>query len=360
MPHRRKDSPYWWISYTDASGRRSRESSGTTDFKEAAAIEAKKRYEAHQQQVWGVEPSRTFDELLLPYLQETESKKSSWRDTYSALPLTDFFTGRSFETITPQDINDYKRHRRTQGLSDGTIIKELRLFSKAINHARQEWGWKIENVVSGRVPKKPPSKLRWLSRDEFDRLRKQAAKARSKDYLVDFLDLAVNTGMRLGEMLDLEWSRVDFGQRLVYLDPDQNKAVRHRSVPINNAAVQALRNQWGRHPRWVFVRVIKKYDRAEKLDSIKKSFNKACDDAGIKGVTRHTLRHTCAAWMVQAGVPLRTIADVLGHADIRTTMIYAHLAPENAHAGVAALDKIQRDQIVTDASESAPKTANSS
>lgn len=371
MPHKRKDSPYWWISYTNAGGQRTRESSGTEDYKEAVALESRKKYEAHQQQAWGTEPARTFDELLLGYLQETAArKKSHERDLYSAAPLTAYFTGKLLADITAQDINNYKRHRRDYGvrghngeklrpLADGTIIKELRLLSSAINHARNEWGWKIDNVVTGRVPAKPPSRLRWLTRDEYNALHHQASQGRAKAYLPDFLDIAVNTGMRLKEIMALEWNRVDFGQRLVYLAPDNNKSGRHRAVPLNDTAVRALRNQWGRHPRWVFVRIIKKHQRAEPLGSIKKSFNHACATAGIQNVTRHTLRHTCAAWMVQAGVPLRTVADILGHTDISTTMIYAHLAPENARAGVSVLDDLQRDQIVTTAGKNAPNSANS-
>ena len=71
MPYKRKDSAVWWVFYIDASGKRVRRSTGTTDRKEAEALEAKWKLEAYHQQQWDKPPSRTFDELMLRYLKET-------------------------------------------------------------------------------------------------------------------------------------------------------------------------------------------------------------------------------------------------------------------------------------------------
>ena len=71
MAYRRKDSPYWWVKYTDASGKRTDRSTGTTDRREAQALEAKWRLEAHQMRQWGVQPEHTFDELMVAYLKAT-------------------------------------------------------------------------------------------------------------------------------------------------------------------------------------------------------------------------------------------------------------------------------------------------
>lgn len=372
MPFARKNTPYWWISYTNASGQRTRESTGTTDFKEASALEAKRRYESHQQKTWSAEPARYYDEMMLGYLRETAGKKTHDRDIHAAKHLTKHFTGRILNNLTPQDINDYKRARRAQGvtnhkgqhirpLADGTLIKELATLSAAINHARREWGWDIKNIVSGRTPKKPKSKLRWLTQAEYTALIDAAKQQkRAADYLPDLICLAVNTGMRKQELLNLEWNRVDLGNRLIYLRPDDSKSQTYRSVPINDTATQLLRSRWGRHNKWVFTHHIARSDTEQKINSVKRSFAAATHHAGLAGVTIHTLRHTCAAWLVQAGVPIRTVSDILGHTDVRTTMIYAHLSPENVHSGVARLDGIQCDQNVPTARETVPITANHS
>ena len=77
------------------------------------------------------------------------------------------------------------------------------------------------------------------------------------------------------------------------------------------------------------------------MQSIKRSWATACRRAGIEDFHIHDLRHTCAAWLVSAGVALTEIRDLLGHSTIRMTERYAHLAPENIRAAVAALDVIE-------------------
>jgi hypothetical protein len=72
--------------------------------------------------------------------------------------------------------------------------------------------------------------------------------------------------------------------------------------------------------------------------SVNNSFPAACRRAGIENFRPHDMRHTCAAWLVQAGVSIREVAELLRHSDIRVTMRYAHLAPDNVRAAVSALD----------------------
>jgi integrase len=71
---------------------------------------------------------------------------------------------------------------------------------------------------------------------------------------------------------------------------------------------------------------------------VQRSFGTACERAGIADFRFHDLRHTCAAWLVQVGVPLTEVRDVLGHSTIKMTERYAHLAPENVRAALALLE----------------------
>ena len=77
MPHKRKRSRYWWVSYIDPSGKRVRRSTGTTDRKEAEALEAKWKLEAFRVQQWEEQPSRSFEELMVAYLNATQQEKRS-------------------------------------------------------------------------------------------------------------------------------------------------------------------------------------------------------------------------------------------------------------------------------------------
>ncbi|MGY6215904.1 tyrosine-type recombinase/integrase [Methylolobus aquaticus] len=340
MPYKRKDSPIWWVSYTDASGRRLRRSTGTTDRKEAAGLEAKWKLEAFRLEKWDEEPTRMFDELMLAYLQGPSlAKRSSERDRSSAKHLFPFFTGRELAKICGADVRAYIAMRQKAGVVAGTINKEIALIRGALNWARKELEWDVPNAFAGRKLREPPGRMRWLTRPEAACLITAAGNEPKSAHLVDFIVLSLHTGMRSGELLGLEWSRVDLQANLVYLHAEHQKNGKIGSVPINRDAREALRSRARFRAThcpgspWVFA-----HESGERLASIHTGFYGACRRAGITDFRPHDLRHTCAAWLVQAGVPIREVAEVLRHSDIRITMRYAHLAPENARAAVSALE----------------------
>lgn len=344
MLHKRKDSPYWWISYTDASGKRARRSSGTSDRKEAEALAAKWRLETFQAKQWGKQPSRTFDELMLAYLKATEDeKRSAERDKYSAKHLYQFFTGHQLEVLKGSDIRAYIEVRKSEGAAQGTVNREIGLFSSAINYARNEWDWEIPNPVMGKRLREPEGRIRWLTKEEAVQLVAAAGTDPRATHLPDLIRLGVNTGMRKGEMLGLEWRRVDLKANLVHLGAEHTKAGKRRSVPLNDEARSALLNRARFRAEhcpsspWVFTN-----RKGERIESVKTSFSSACEIAGIEDLTVHDLRHTCAAWLVSAGASLIEVRELLGHSTIRMTERYAHLAPDNVRNAVARLDERSR------------------
>ncbi len=344
MLHKRKDSPFWWISFTDASGKRARRTSGTSDRKEAEALAAKWRLETFQAKQWGKQPSRTFDELMLAYLKATENeKRSAERDKYSAKHLYQFFTGHQLETLKGSDIRAYIEARKSEGAAQGTVNREIGLFSSAINYARNEWDWELPNPVMGKRLREPEGRIRWLTKEEATQLVVAAGTDPRATHLPDLIRLAVNTGMRKSEMLGLEWLRVDLKANLIHLGAEHTKAGKRRSVPLNDEARSALLSRANFKARycpdspWVFTN-----RKGERIESVKTSFNSACEIAGIENFTVHDLRHTCAAWLVSAGASLIEVRDLLGHSTIRMTERYAHLAPENVRNAVARLDERSR------------------
>lgn len=141
------------MDLSDASGKRVRRSTGTTKRKEAKALEAEWKLDTHQQQQWGVQQARTFDELMMNYLRETQmEKRSAERDRYSTKQLRSAFTTISVDEIGPTEIAEYKRMRKMDGVKQSAVAKELQLLSPAINHARREWGWDVPNAVQGGCP----------------------------------------------------------------------------------------------------------------------------------------------------------------------------------------------------------------
>ncbi len=345
MPHRRKNSPYWWASFTDASGKRVRCSTGTTNRKEAEALEAKFRLEAYKVAKWGEQPVRAYDEMMLLYLEATKSKRSHQRDLDAAKHLTSFFRGRSMGELKGSAIWAYQQYRLEQISSKGpikpaTVNRETALLSSAISHARNELDWDIPNPVIGRALAEPEGRDRHLS---FAQLTTLIGIARAKyPYLADFIELATQTGCRKQEILGLEWERVDLTRELFYLQGEHTKSAKRRSVPINQTARAVLvrrlafRSENCPHSPWVFT-----HSDGKRIKDLRRSFTTACRKAGIWDFRIHDLRHTCASLAISEGVPLAAIRDLLGHSSVTVTERYAHLKPEAAREAVAVLDRLQ-------------------
>ncbi|TCT21173.1 tyrosine-type recombinase/integrase [Thiobaca trueperi] len=339
--YRRPDSPNWWASYTDASGQRVRCSTGATDRQEADALLAKWKLEAHREKQWGEQPSRTFDELMIGYLKASEADKRPsgfQRDKEIVRNLRQHFGGLELTALTPALVRRYVDQRRVQ-VTNGTVNRELCVLSSAINYARREWEWDIPNPVPGRKLRTPEGRIRWITREESKRLLDEASREPQAPHLVDFIRLAINTGCRKGELLGLEWKRIDLRAGLIHLEADHTKTLKRRSVPINADAREAILSRAQFRMRhcpaspWVFC-----HEDGSRVLDVKRSFTTARKRAGIEDFRVHDLRHTCAAWLVSAGVPLTAVRDLLGHTTVKMTERYAHLAPENVRAAVALLE----------------------
>lgn len=346
MPYRRKDSPVWWVSYRLPNGKRIRCSTGTTDRREADALEAKWKLEAYRARHWDERPETTFETLMLRYLTDTASKRSAATDRYRARSLRRHFAGRIMDRLDPPAIRAYVQARRGEGVADATINRELALLSSAIGHVNRELELTLPNPVKGRLLKEPEGRTRWITREEAERLIEAAGQARRVPFLADFITVALYTGCRKEELMGLEWARVDLSANLLRLDAEHTKAGKRRSVPLCDTARAALirraafRAAHCPDAPWVFV-----YSDGHRTRDIRHAFRVACEQAGISDFRIHDLRHTCAAWLVTAGAPLAEIRDILGHSTVMMTERYAHLSPENLRTALARLDGAGHDSV---------------
>lgn len=339
MPFKRKDSPIWWVSFTDPSAKRVRRSTGTTNRKEAAAIEAKWKLDAFEQRYWSKQPERSFEEVVLGFLRENADKRSAHKDRQHTRQLWKSFSGTTMNGLTGADVRAHTARRREDGVSNATINRELEVLSAAINYANREWDWQLPNPVSGRKLKEPEGRVRWITRAEAIALIKAAESEPKAPHLADFIRLALNTGCRSGELLGLEWRRVDLQAGLIHLEAQHTKSGKRRAVPLNRAARAAIVNRARFRARycpasaWVCCNW-----QGQRIRDVKRSYATACSRAGIQDFRIHDMRHTCAAWLISSGVSLPALRDLLGHSTVKMTERYAHLAPENVKAAVAVLD----------------------
>ena len=273
----------------------------------------------------------SFDQVLLAFLQARGDEKSAVRDKNAAQHLFPEFTGWLWCEIQPHHLRNYLRRRKNAGAAVSTVNKEMGLISRAARFMSEEWGHFIANPAQGLKQREPEGRVRWLTQVQAQTLVDCAGRLGPRAaHLPDVITLALNTGMRKGELLGLEWVRVDFVNGLIYLEGADTKSGKRRAIPINGPARLALQTRQavaGGGPL-VF----------SGIQDVKRSFGHACRLAGIVNFRFHDLRHTFASWLVQAGVPLTEVRDLLGHASIEMTERYAHLAPDRLRGAVARLE----------------------
>jgi integrase len=130
---------------------------------------------------------------------------------------------------------------------------------------------------------------------------------------------AINTGLRLGEILNLRWEEVDLEHAVIKMLVRKNR--RMLEVPLNDEAVAAMNGWCGlRKCEYVFYNP----ETGGQWKDLWFGLKKACRKAGLKDVTWHTFRHTFASRLTRNGVDLVTVKELLGHSSVSVTMRYAH------------------------------------
>lgn len=176
--------------------------------------------------------------------------------------------------------------------------------------------------------KESDGRVRFLNQhvpDEEARLRKVIA-AKFPEHLPE-LDIAVNTGMRRSEQYcRISWACVDLERQDLFVPKSKNGRARH--IPLNDAALAAFRKLHGRtRGQGPIFEHLKKGEKGKSLLGPRHWFEDAISEAGIKDFTWHDLRHTFASRLVMQGVPLRAVAELLGHRSIQMTMEIRSLGP---------------------------------
>ena len=154
----------------------------------------------------------------------------------------------------------------------------------------------------------------------------------------DLVAFAFLTGLRQGEQFGLLWEQVDFANHVLKIP--ESKDGKHRFVPLNQAALDVLRRQRLLHDgksRWVFPGERKSDVPRNAHNFTNRVFRPALKRARMKDFVFHDLRHTYGSRLAMAGVPLLTIAELMGHANPNMTKRYAHLCPSHLKQAVYVL-----------------------
>jgi len=332
----------WYLDYRNAHGERKQELVANAVHRDDAYAALQKKVQTEHDKRYGVERRKgkigfkTFAEI---YLQDYAMVvKKSWRADKSRLePLVQHFKDIELSKIAPSMIQRFMARRQKEGNSRSTVNRYLALLKKMLNIAIEE-GYLEHNPVTKIkfFSEKDNLKERILSEEEEKRLMDE-----SSVHLKSIVTVALNTGMRLGEILNLQWDQIDFQDRSLCVE--KTKSGRSRTIPINPLLfkeLQMLRSECGQSPH-----VFPNPDTGKPLTTVKTGFKAACRRAGIEGLRFHDLRHTFGSRLVQKGVDIETVRSLLGHSSITITQRYVHTTDDRKKAAVDLLDgKPEKDQ----------------
>lgn len=259
----------------------------------------------------------SLSELLARYLNEiTPNKKHSKIEACRIKAwLKNPLSQRYLSTLRTTDFALWRDERLKQGKSSNTVKLELAIISHLYTVARAEWGFEsLENPIRFlRMPKLPNGRTRRVSDKEIELLIQYSG---SKE-LPSILKLAIETGMRRGEIVSIGWSSVDFEKRTIQLKDTKNGE--SRIVPLSSEAINILRN----YPRRLSGKV---FDIT--AHAITYAFIRASKRAGIFDLHFHDLRHEAITRMFEKGLNVIEVGSVSGHKTLQMLKRYTHLRAE--------------------------------
>lgn len=323
-PHLVTRNGWFHIAWTEPGGRSRRKPTRTRDLRTAQLILAGVLGDPDQ----AADTQLRLSTALAVYRRDVNSTPTT---DYAIARIKEHFGDPTIGELTPETLRGYYTSART--VAETSKARELTVMRAALHHATREGLLDKAPFVPGRSP--APPRDRWLTREEARRLHRVAA----APHLRLFIELALATCARSRALFDLTWPQLDLPGAKIDLNPPgrQQTAKRRPVVPITPELVQSLLaariTARARHqkPVWVL-----EYG-GKRIFSIKKAFARAARRAKLADVTPHTLRHTGATWMAQAGVPIIMISGMLGQSIQRTTELYIKHHPDHMREASEAL-----------------------
>jgi integrase len=280
-----------------------------------------------------------------------------------------FLAQRRMDQITPWDIQKWSAEqlKKTKPLTPSTINRRVATLKSVLSKAK-EWGFISSNPLAGmkRLKVDNVGRIRYLTDDEERRLRfaleKRQEQQRAErdnynawrtqrhakplpihnerftDHLMPMVLLALNTGMRRGELFDLQWQDVNAQEHYLTVAGATAKSQQSRHLPLNNEALSVLQDWSSSSVKKGLV--FPSPRTGKRFDNINSAWDNLMKESHLSDFRFHDLRHSFASKLVMRGVDLYTVKELMGHANIEVTQRYAHFAPEHKGSAVALLDTV--------------------
>jgi integrase len=389
MPHayvdKRDGLLYALFTYTDRFGkrrfvrRRARNMSHAQEIYKA--LEQEKREKGEE----AIEARRMTFNQLADYAEKHFVKEptfvdgmkvsgmKSWVDARQKLNMMRrYFGTKKIRDITADDIRAFRDERintptkrkeyegkkaKPKKRSIASVQRELSLLRRVLNIARRRhWipfnpfdeGGFISNAAEVK-------RTRVISREEETRLllacektdeRKDGKETKKKSlkHLRPIVICGIDTGMRSGEMFKLRWRDVNFDERSIHVIASNTKTEQKRDVPMTLRLQKELETLW-KHSTQDLNELVFGMTR------IKRGWVSLCREAKVYDCTPHSMRHTCATRLIEAGTPIAEVSRLLGHTNVITTYRYVNLTKGTVERAAAALDNLNEPLQTQMASE---------
>jgi len=322
-----RDTEYWYVEVSIPGGKKIKRSVGKVGHVTKAVAREYEQKLMKEIKLGNLHILKqyipTLEEFSTEYLQykrDVDQKRSWKRDEELLVPLNKLFGHKRLSDIKVKDIEEFKVLRLKE-VKSSTVNRSLSVLKHLLKLAKKWEKFYGDNPVSTAGLLEENNLIQQiLTPKEEERLLNNSA-----DHLKDIIVCALNTGMRIGEIVSLKWSEVDLENNIITVTQTNSKSKKERNIPINSvlrSLLIELKLRSGVN-EFVFLN-----NKGQRIKTIRTAFKAACRRANINGLRIHDLRHTTATRMVESGANIVAISKILGHSDIKTTMRYAH--PEDS------------------------------
>lgn len=325
----------WWISFTH-NGQRIQRSTGTTN-----KVAAREYHDKAKAELWRVtrlesKPVYSWCDAVVRYLKENAHKRSIESDKMHLRWLDKHLRCFQLHEIDRDIIDEIAQLKEDEGVKKSTVNRVLEILRALLRKAHQDWEW-IDKVPVIRMRVCEKNRVRWLTEKEASRLLKELP-----PHLRDMAAFTLATGLRASNVTGLHWEDVDIEHFRAWVHADQAKTKKAFAVPLNDTAIAILKQQVGKHPKFVFT-----YEGRPFLGKCStKAWRNALKRADIENFRWHDLRHTWASWHVQSGTSLQELKQLGGWSNLEMVLRYAHLSSDHLQSAAGRVSSSVVTEVI--------------
>lgn len=279
----------------------------------------------------GKKPVKTWSDAKYRWVQEMQHKRSlvddvrifDWLEKHLEKYRLDEINKDVIEMIALEKEKEKREEKTVDGevqvkvtkVKPATVNRMLALIRSVLNRAYKQWEW-IDRAPVVRMRAENNARIKWLTREQATLLLCELPK-----HLRDMARLSLSTGLRESNIRELKWLEVDLVNKQIIIPAEKSKNKKPLNAPLNNEAVQVIKEQIGEHDVYVFTYMGRKVWQCST-----RAWRKALKRAGINDFRWHDLRHTWASWHVQSGTTLQELFELGGWSSFEMVLRYAHLS----------------------------------